>query len=1692
MSEQEDFELGSMDGDIDGDGDGDGTGTAKPLVHALEALLVPKSQNELWLINRVEGLQEMVEEVLVRLAGVERNAQVKEQEWTSKWAALDEALQQEILGRREAEARQKVRNEELERQQRSSKEEEAMAALERKRARVENRAYKALVRMEDRQTMGVFLPWLAAARAKREVERLDELNQTRSEMFDRLAELGASLQADLAEAMEQNDEKQQTGLAETARILDQKLEQTNAVVHEQLEQLDRVMSSAHEELKQQVEQLDSEHQATVKVLDEHREVHTRLHEEHGKVVEAHKEYDQQQGDAVSKVQRFEDLISSLQERLQESQTAQASTSHELTKLQTDVRSLAAVAAEHGTNHAELASKLAADVARIEATLDTKAPSSEFDGWAEQVAKAEEKSVERLQGWLLENLPPEEFSRLQKDVILLHGEVAMVVGAAEDVRQTKVEMDGLAAGVQENVCSLTNQVDQMEMAMEEHIAQAREVMAELTQKVEADRARDDRINAVQDLIKGLDGTLERHRKDAAAELEQVQAALSEVVMSNASALQEKAAAIETVTNQLHSHQIVADEMLARHQAGVHQIAERLRREREARQASIVRAAGVKLRNRLKARAWAGWRWRITEQMRVKNIARKALLRVEQHETSRMILPWLAAARQAQKAAALDRAAETEASLAKHELVSTKQELLSTIDTTMNERMSVQIKAIDERLSTEVVQVFAAEIKALQAEDKQRADGMRRQWLEELEQLEVTLREEFVAVQVAHEEVKQQVKQTVSSHEDIKQHVARTASAAIPSADPQIASQLSALTEQVERQSTQVAKLVDVQAAETRTKRAQDVQLLGMTSQLKNLQSQFDAFTPQFRGLQQTVSQPVKMEVDTAALTEVRIQMRDDLQALRLEKERLFRDIAQLKETQGALQESSAESRQSIQTLYSSLAEVMETKAQTSALKQQQDSLTATVDQISAGMMTVNAQVSAYSKQMDRVRSDAVADCAKETARLRTDMQKLQDEISRSVAANIKLMESEIGRLGTPLSRAEAMRPTVERLVGELAALREALDAVQSTLVDNGSRLQSAETEIEVIRTVESKPSHSSDIIDLQAELVRIKERTSRLERKSEQSETETKETQAALRVQTSRIGKSEQNLVRVDSALRAEIASTQDAIGVLGQQLDEGFSRASQSRNALAAEVDMLQQALSELRISGAELTGKLDFSETKHSELKDEIDVLYAKISEHEDVHRKFEQLHEEHAAVHSRFEELHQEHGNAHAKFEELHERHVAAHSKFEGLHQEHVATHRKFEELHQEHADAHAKFEELHDNHASVHSKFEELHERHVAAHSKFEGLHQEHVATHRKFEELHQEHADTHAKFEELHQEHTNAHAKFEELHDNHASVHSKFEELHQEHANAHAKFEDRHATIHGKLEGLFQETNEAHARFEELHKLKLDVLEEHKKAHAEHQDALRNLVQEHEAAKAHHDVLQNKHSKTADELMNDLQGLAGEVGDLDAKLHRIEEMLRDKAGEQVLQAGLEEMREMITLVESTATSKTQHIIDAMRALEQSVEEASTEVSRTRDVAKADAEQLAAELAAELVQLQKATADVADNIRHSIAEQVDARATDVAKREVLRVQALLSTVMDGMQRLEEAVFTRSPTSPLKADTATGMVSTSTSAPMATMASPVVQRLDSWRSTSMVPTATTSSPEEASRELALRKEIATLQLGE
>ena len=72
----------------------------------------------------------------------------------------------------------------------------------------------------------------------------------------------------------------------------------------------------------------------------------------------------------------------------------------------------------------------------------------------------------------------------------------------------------------------------------------------------------------------------------------------------------------------------------------------------------------------------------------------------------------------------------------------------------------------------------------------------------------------------------------------------------------------------------------------------------------------------------------------------------------------------------------------------------------------------------------------------------------------------------------------------------------------------------------------------------------------------------------------------------------------------------------------------------------------------------------------------------------------------------------------------------------------------------------------------------------------------------------------------------------------------------------------------------------------------------------------------------------------------------------------------------------------------------------------------------MAKADAEQLATELAAELIQLQKTTTEVAESIKQSVAEQIDARATDVATNQVRRVQEMVSSVMDGVARRGDSI--------------------------------------------------------------------------
>ena len=194
----------------------DSATSSAPLATALEQLLAPQSDNEIWLIERVEELQEqqkganqLLRDVLVRLKAAERGAHTKEQEWTEKWAELDQGLQQEVLARKEAESRNRVLAEETAQAKQEAREAKAMATAERKEVRIANQEHRAVIRMEQRDTASAFLPWIAAARAKQAADKADELEQVRSEIYDHMAELGSSLQADLADALERTDDKLQ-------------------------------------------------------------------------------------------------------------------------------------------------------------------------------------------------------------------------------------------------------------------------------------------------------------------------------------------------------------------------------------------------------------------------------------------------------------------------------------------------------------------------------------------------------------------------------------------------------------------------------------------------------------------------------------------------------------------------------------------------------------------------------------------------------------------------------------------------------------------------------------------------------------------------------------------------------------------------------------------------------------------------------------------------------------------------------------------------------------------------------------------------------------------------------------------------------------------------------------------------------------------------------------------------------------------------------------------------------------------------------------------------------------------------------------------------------------------------------------------------------------------------------------------
>ena len=74
-----------------------------------------------------------------------------------------------------------------------------------------------------------------------------------------------------------------------------------------------------------------------------------------------------------------------------------------------------------------------------------------------------------------------------------------------------------------------------------------------------------------------------------------------------------------------------------------INERHREERDARRMAVVLSSVRRMRYHLMGNAWAGWHWKTTKQRRLKNLARRAILRTEHHEIARVTLPWLAASR-----------------------------------------------------------------------------------------------------------------------------------------------------------------------------------------------------------------------------------------------------------------------------------------------------------------------------------------------------------------------------------------------------------------------------------------------------------------------------------------------------------------------------------------------------------------------------------------------------------------------------------------------------------------------------------------------------------------------------------------------------------------------------------------------------------------------------------------------------------------------------------------------------------------------------------------------------------------------------------------------------------------------------------------------------------------------------------------
>ena len=1408
----------------------------------------------------------------------------------------------------------------------------------------------------------------AEAAAAEQARRDEEVNQALAAMDERLGELGESLHRDLSEYLEKNDEKLHTGLTETSRILDVKVEQMTEVVREQMEQLDRSTSTAQEELRQQIETIDESHQAREALVQDHAAVHSKFEEHHKQAADTHAKFEELHSTADQRLGSVQEQVSVMLERLEQVDAAHqatastvaahaeahgeskdhhrkvseshaalaeqhAATTSEAARLTAELSQLASSAEQSQSRLEELERKMAADVQRVEAAVAEKADGAavesvretlrtDFAAVTETVRQAEESSFERTQTWLQSVVPPEDFGRLQKDVVLLHGEMAMVCDAATEIKQTKVEIDSLASGVQENVCALTDQVDQMEVQMETHLASARDVMAGLEENAAEDKARDERLrelesstaDAVADLRSFAERTMEDVKTSNAQEIEQVKSTTAEVVVSTVASVQNAVTALEEQVDQLHSHQASTDEEVARvrttlhglgqrqetaeeaaseiresaaratselresvqllaaeteewrqstgarleHHETQHQsisalitdaakstdaqitsvtemvtstfvsIDERRRRERQSRIDAAVTRAVHRMRNKALGNAWAGWRHRVGSQTRAHNLARKAVLRVENREMGRAFAPWLAAARAQQVANAqeseaqfatihttlrqqrqsrIDAAVTRAVHRLRHRLLSNawagwrhqagrqkrvknlarktilrvehrevgraftpwlaaaraRQEVdaqgkidtyisrldgalktrLSTLDETVESKVGrlkqevsgliiEQIHEIDQRLSNEVAETVGEKLKALskrisdsQSQEKQLMDGMREQWMEELEHLEVTMREEFVAVQVRCDRLGRDMG---------KGSPGTPTSSPGPGQDPAAQNEaVRVLTEQVRQLRAEVrdlrpkrlssaadsderSDLLDTSAGGQRElsalKRAQEAEFMGVGAKMLQLQADIDSLRPK------AAQDPWSDQVDTIDVAKIRAETQKELQAIRQENEQVLAEVAEMTRSHQTMQDGFGDVRSTVQSLLGTLASVMEVKSEAAMLKQHQDALRSEVlgmhsslEKTTGGLVTVNAQVAAFSQQVDRVRQDTVADAAKETTKLRQEMQALQSLIGGAVAADIKQIEANLNRMQRAASPSEGLISAVMQLQSDIASIQDAQQSTLTSISDEATRVSRAETELSAIR--DAADANTQDVKDMAAEVSRLKASASDFSAAQEQVEVRLAESQATFRLHTSKIGQTQQSVDRLGGSLRSELTAVQHAQAASDKHAEEERTRARQVREEFGGEMKALQQAQREFHTGLAETKSTAEVLQQQQlPALKAELDALResheGKHSEASDAHSRFEELHSVATEALEAVQEQVKQVDTAHQATASTVQEHAAAHSVSEKRHFEATEAQARFEELHQATAtlvEAHsASHREAADNHSALYQRHSE----------------------------------------------------------------------------------------------------------------------------------------------------------------------------------------------------------------------------------------------------------------------------------------------------------------------------------------------------------------------------------------------------